>query len=235
MKEKEWEKLLRIKTTGRDDTRSDTFRYPYEPTSYEVLERLANTGIIGKNNTLLDYGCGKGRVSIFMAYQTKCHSIGIEYDERIYNRALANKTDAVSGNKVKFLCVDAVGFKIPDNVDRFFFFNPFSVEIFKSVLANIIDSYYENQREMLVMCYYPSDEYLMCLSQEYNVTFVEEIDCSDISDGESRREKVVVYRVGEKWFFYKRYITNTVKSDTMQIITLQEDHNNGTHFKKRSI
>ena len=61
----------------------------------------------------------------------------------------------------------------------------FLVEIFKSVLANIIDSYYEAQREMLVMCYYPSDEYLMCLSQEYNVTFVEEIDCSDVSDGES--------------------------------------------------
>ena len=133
-----------------------------------------------------------------MAYQTKCHSIGIEYDERIDNRSLSNKADAVSGNKVKFIFADAVGFKIPDNVDRFFFFNPFSVEIFKSVLANIIDSYYENQREMLVMCYYPSDEYLMCLSQEYNVTFVEEIDCSDISDGESRREKVVVYRVGEK-------------------------------------
>ena len=64
MREKEWEKLLRIKTTGRDDTRSDRFRYPYEPTSYDVLERLANTGFIGKNNTLLDYGCGKGRVSI---------------------------------------------------------------------------------------------------------------------------------------------------------------------------
>ena len=58
MREKEWEKLLRIKTTGRDDTRSDTFRYPYEPTSYEVLERMANTGLISKNNTLLDYGCG---------------------------------------------------------------------------------------------------------------------------------------------------------------------------------
>ena len=193
-----WDKLLKIRTTGRDDSKADQYRYPYEPTPYSVLERLANSGLIRKNNTLIDYGCGKGRVDYFMAYQTKCHSIGIEYDERIYNRALANKTDAVSGNKVKFLCVDAVGFKIPDNVDRFFFFNPFSVEIFKSVLANIIDSYYENQREMLVMCYYPSDEYLMCLSQEYNVTFVEEFDCSDISVGESRREKVVVYRVGEK-------------------------------------
>ena len=197
MKEKEWEKLLRIKTTGRDDSRSDTFRYPYEPTSYQVLERLSNTGLIGKSNTLLDYGCGKGRVSIFMAYQTKCHSIGIEYDERIYNRALSNKVEAVSGNRVEFLCEDAVKFKIPDNVDRFFFFNPFSVEIFKSVLANIIDSYYMNQREMLIMCYYPSDEYIMYLSQEYNVTFVDEIDCSDISDGEVRREKVVVYRVGK--------------------------------------
>ena len=65
------------------------------------------------------------------------------------------------------------------------------------MLENIIDSYYEALRELLIICYYPSDEYLMCLSQEYNVTFVEEIDCSDVSDGEAEREKIVVYRVGE--------------------------------------
>ena len=28
MTEKDWEKLLRIKTTGRDDSRSNTYRYP---------------------------------------------------------------------------------------------------------------------------------------------------------------------------------------------------------------
>ena len=67
-----------------------------------------------------------------------------------------------------------------------------------SFKENLIHWFDENQREMLVMCFDPSDEYLMCLSQEYNVTFVEEIDCSDMSDGESRRENVVVYRVGEK-------------------------------------
>mgnify|MGYP000497730782 CR=1 FL=1 len=195
MKEKEWEKLLRIKTTGRDDTRSDTFRYPYEPTSYEVLERLANTGFIGKNNTLLDYGCGKGRVSIFMAYQTKCHSIGIEYDERIYNRALANKADTVSGNRVQFLCEDAVGFKIADNVDRFFFFNPFSIEIFKSVLANIIDSYYEAQREMLIMCYYPSDEYISYLMTVEELMFTDEIVCMDLFPGEDPREKIAIFEL----------------------------------------
>ena len=83
---------------------------------------------------------------VMVAYHRKQYKkFLIEYDERIYNRALANKTDAVSGNRVQFLCEDAVVFKIADNVDRFFFFNPFSIEIFKSVLANIIDSYYEAQ------------------------------------------------------------------------------------------
>lgn len=51
---------------------------------------------------------------------------------------------------------------VPPNMGRdfllkqIFLFNPFSIEIFKSVLANIIDSYYEAQRELLIICYYPS-------------------------------------------------------------------------------
>lgn len=30
--ETQWDKLLKIKTTGRDDSHSDQYRYPYEPT-----------------------------------------------------------------------------------------------------------------------------------------------------------------------------------------------------------
>ena len=44
--ETQWDKLLKIKTTGRDDSHSDQYRYPYEPTSYMVLERLANSGLL---------------------------------------------------------------------------------------------------------------------------------------------------------------------------------------------
>ena len=58
--ETQWDKLLKIKTTGRDDSHSDQYRYPYEATSYMVLERLANSGLIRKNNTLIDYGPEKG-------------------------------------------------------------------------------------------------------------------------------------------------------------------------------
>ena len=66
--EQKWDKLLQIHTTGRDDSDSDQYRYPYEPTPYKVLERLANSGLLRKGNTLLDYGCGKGRVD-FLLYK----------------------------------------------------------------------------------------------------------------------------------------------------------------------
>lgn len=97
--ENQWDKLLKIKTTGRDDSRADQYRYPYEPTPYCVLERLANSGLISKKNVVLDYGTGKGRVCFFLSYQTRCSSIGVEYDDRIYAGARANQEQAVSGEK----------------------------------------------------------------------------------------------------------------------------------------
>lgn len=56
--EVKYDKLLKIKTTGRDDSRADQYCYPYEPTPYGVLERLAYCGYLGKKNHLIDYGCG---------------------------------------------------------------------------------------------------------------------------------------------------------------------------------
>ncbi len=76
-----WDKILKVKTSGRDDSNADRYHYPYEPTPYSVLERLANSGWIGRRDVVLDYGCGKGRVDFFLAYQAKAGVIGIEYDE----------------------------------------------------------------------------------------------------------------------------------------------------------
>ena len=125
--ETQWDKFLKIKTTGRDDSHSDQYRYPYEPTSYMVLERLANSGLIRKNNTLIDYGTGKGRVCFYLSYQTRCKTIGVEYDERIYQSASENKKTAVSGDRTTFVLSGAEDYKVPVDVDRCYFFNPFSV------------------------------------------------------------------------------------------------------------
>ena len=99
-----WDKLLHIKTMGRDDSQSDQYRYPYEPTPYSVLQRLANTGLIRKNNMLLDYGCGKGRVDFFLSYQTRCRCLGVEYDERIYEKVMARIMESYYEHPRQILC-----------------------------------------------------------------------------------------------------------------------------------
>ena len=194
MNESQWDKLLHIKTTGRDDSHSDQYRYPYEPTSYSVLERLANSGYIRKDNILIDYGCGKGRVSFFFAYQLRCHCIGIEYDERIFNIAVKNKVSAVSASKVDFINAKAEEYSVPAEADRFYFFNPFSAEILKKVMARIRESY--DGREKLLLFYYPSDEYIAWLMTVDDLMFVDEIDCGDLFDGNNSRERIMIFGFG---------------------------------------
>ena len=193
--ESQWDKLLKIKTTGRDDSHADQYRYPYEPTPYSVLERLANSGLIGKNNTLLDYGTGKGRVCFFLSYQTRCRFIGVEYDERIFSGAEENRLHAVSGNRTAFEMQAAETYPVPVEVDRCYFFNPFSVELLQKVLAQIYTSYYENPREILLFFYYPSEEYISCLMTEEQLLFYDEIDTRDLFEGNNEREKILIFEV----------------------------------------
>jgi len=195
MTENQWDKLLRIRTTGRDDSHSDSYRFPYEPTPYSVLERLADSGFITKKNTVLDYGCGKGRVSFFLSYQLRCRSVGIEYDDRIYGAAVENKMSAVSGERVDLVLAKAEDFAVPQAADRMFFFNPFSVEILKSVVNRILESWYENPGEIFLFFYYPSDEYVSYLMTVDELMFVDEIDCRDLFEKDDSRERIMVFGV----------------------------------------
>lgn len=191
--ENTWDKLLHIKTSGRDDSNSDQYRYPYEPTPYCVLERLANSGFIRKGDAVLDYGCGKGRVSFFLSYQTKAKTIGIEYDRRIYDRAVENQKTGRA--KADFVASRAEEFDVPTNVNKCYFFNPFSVEILRAVMARIIESYYDAPREILLFFYYPSDEYIGYLMTVDELEFYDEIDCTDLFEGDDRRERIMIFRL----------------------------------------
>ena len=191
--EKTWDKLLKIKTTGRDDSNSDQYRYPYAPTPYGVLERLANSGYIRKKDVVLDYGCGKGRVDFFLSYQTKARTIGIEYDERIYQSAIENQKNAVSKSKTEFVLERAENYEVPELVNRCYFFNPFSVELLRKVMARIIKSYYENPREMFLMFYYPSEEYISYLLTVDELEFYDEIDCGDLFEKKDSREQIMIF------------------------------------------
>ena len=194
-KEAAWDKLLKIKTTGRDDSHADCYNYPYEPTPYCVLERLASSAMITSKDTMLDYGSGKGRVSFYLAYETKARTIGVEYDERLYKKAMDNKETAVSAARTAFFLQNAEEYEVPDMVTRCVFFNPFSVEILRKVLARILESYYGCPREILLFFYYPSDEYVSYLMTVEELEFVDEIDCSDLFEGSDSRECIMIFKM----------------------------------------
>jgi SAM-dependent methyltransferase len=192
-KESTWDQRLQIQTVGRDDTNADEYRYPYEPTPYRVLERLADSGLIGQGDAVLDYGCGKGRVGFFLTHRTKANTIGIEYDARIYEDALENqKTASV---KPDFVLTRAEEYKVPAEVNRCYFFNPFSVEILHTVMARIIESYYENPREVFLFFYYPSDEYISYLMTVNELEFYDEIECDDLFEGKDARERILIFQL----------------------------------------
>ena len=193
--ENTWDKLLRIQTTGRDETNADAYHHPYEPTPYAVLERLADSGLIGNEDVLLDYGCGKGRVGFFLAHQTGARVIGVEYDDRIYERALENQKTAAVSAKADFVLTRAEEFKLPETVNRCYFFNPFSVEILQKVMARIIESYYENPRQLFLFFYYPADEFLAYLMTVEELEFYDEIECGDLFAGKDIRERILIFEL----------------------------------------
>ena len=193
--ESTWDTTLQIRTSGRDDLNSDEYRYPYEPTPYCVLERMVGSGFFSQDHMVLDYGCGKGRVGFFLAYRAKSKTIGIEYDERIYESALTNQKTTLSRIKPEFVLTRAEKYEVPEAVDRCYFFNPFSVEILHKVMARILDSYYDHPREIFLFFYYPSDEYISYLMTVDALEFYDEIECDDLFPGNDPRERILIFQL----------------------------------------
>ena len=190
-----WDAALGVKTIGRDDANADAYHHPYEPTPYTVLERLADSGLIGREDVVLDYGCGKGRVGFFLSHQTGARVIGIEYDDRIYAEALLNRNDAASRAKAEFVLTDAETYAVPPAVNRCYFFNPFSLEILRKVMARILESWYEQPRRLLLFFYYPADEYLAYLMTVEELEFYDEIECEDLFAGKDARERILIFEL----------------------------------------
>ena len=96
---------------------------------------------------------------------------------------------------MKFLMVEAEEYKVPPEVNRYYFFNPFSVELLRKVMARILESHYENPREALLFFYYPSEEYISYLMTVDELEFYDEIDCKDLFAGNDERERILIFMI----------------------------------------
>ena len=146
-----------------------------------------------ENDVVLDYGCGKGRVSFFLSHQTKAKAIGIEYDDHIY--AVAQKNQISAQTAATFCLAKAEAYSVPQDVNRCYFFNPFSVEILHKVMARILESWYEHPREIYLFFYYPADEYISFLMTVDELEFYDEIECEDLFEGNDPRERIMIFNL----------------------------------------
>ena len=193
LNQQQWDKKLKIRTTGRDASGADAYRYPYEPTDYCVLQRLADSGLITAANVLVDYGCGKGRVGIFLHHVIGCRTVGVEYDGDVYAAALENLR-AYGKDGVSIVCAAAESYPVED-ADCFYFFNPFSLEVLQSVYARILESYYGKLKRHRLFFYFPSDAYVSWLMARSELQFLQQIDCRDLFPGSGERERILVFEL----------------------------------------
>lgn len=91
MNEKEYDQLLNITTTGKQKVYSVTSHYHrYEPTPYEALEGLFREYHLKQGDRVVDFGCGKGRISFYINHFYQNAVTGVEVNEDFYKDALNN-------------------------------------------------------------------------------------------------------------------------------------------------
>ena len=200
MTDNEYEKLLQIKTSGEQKIFNESLHYHrYEPTSYHALDLLCTTYEFKETDSVIDFGCGKGRLNFYLNYKFNCNVTGIEmnnyfYQECIHNKNSYLKLQRYTEDKIQFLNCFAQDYEIDNKDNKFYFFNPFSVQIFIKVFGNIMNSVDRYYRPVDIILFYPSEDYIYYL--ENNTAFIlkHEIRINNLYKDDAR-QKFLIYRL----------------------------------------
>lgn len=200
MNEKYYEELLNIDTCKEQEGFNDSIHYNrYEATPYSALKELFSVYAVHTTDNIVDYGCGKGRLLFYINYFFKATVTGIEMDINFYNDSLENKKLYLQkynyiDDKITFLNCYAEKYKISKYNDKFYFFNPFSIQIFMKIIDNIYDSLEENERTVDLILYYPSEDFIYYLDNCTNFTLYKEVKLKDLYYKDNR-ERFLIYRL----------------------------------------
>ncbi|GAB4073861.1 class I SAM-dependent methyltransferase [Barrientosiimonas marina] len=171
MKEYRYDKLLNIKTRRKKWIHADLHHNPYEPTPYHALETLCHNYHITSHDQIVDFGCGKGRLNFFSHYYYQASVTGVEMNYKLFKEAIKNRYRYMEQTKqatdpISFHCCLAEDYRIDPADNRFYFFNPFSIQVFKQVVNNILHSAAQSAREIELIMYYASNAYIRFLDGE---------------------------------------------------------------------
>jgi len=198
MEEILYDDLLGIKTEGFQKGFSSSNHYHrYEPTPYSALEKLFSEYKLYPTDQVVDFGCGKGRLLFYIHHYFHASVVGVEMNEYLYHEAVKNQMKYLKKYKkhqsrITFQNCIAEEYRIDQLDNKFYFFNPFTIQIFMKMIRKILDSYEENRREIDVVLYYASEDYTYFLDNYTSFEFKKEIVLEGLPDP---YERFLVYRL----------------------------------------
>ncbi|NRD77771.1 methyltransferase [Bacillus sp. BRMEA1] len=200
MKEHYYDKLLHIKTRGDQQGFHKSLHYHrYEPTPYSALEQLFEKYEVKSSDQVVDFGCGKGRLNFYIHYFYHASVTGIEMDESLYKSAESNLNSYIRKTKnrpdrIRFHYCLAEDYEIDPGDNRFYFFNPFSIQVFRTIVNHILLSVEMIKREIELVLYYPSEDYIFYLENDTPFELLQEITLQHQYPN-NPNERFLIYRL----------------------------------------
>ncbi|MBT2680947.1 methyltransferase [Bacillus sp. ISL-35] len=197
MNEQLFDRMLNVRTTGQQKGFMPSLHYHrYEPTPYSALELFFREYELSRHDKIVDFGCGKGRLNFYLNHQFNTTVTGIEMNEIFYSEALENKLNYLKNHRnradaLHFQCILAEDYEIRQDENKFYFFNPFTVQIMMKVVNNILLSFEREPREIDLILYFPSEDYIFYLESQTPFELVFEYKLPD----PNLNERFLVYRL----------------------------------------
>ncbi|HEX6595091.1 MAG TPA: class I SAM-dependent methyltransferase [Bacillota bacterium] len=196
MSERKFDQWLGIKTVGiRELKQSEHNRY--EATPYKALDQLFKSYTFHHTDRVVDFGCGRGRTMFYIHHHFHIPVTGIEAHDKTFEEALNNKYSYRQRAKhipapISFEYGLAEHYHIDEKDNTFYFFNPFSLSIFKKVVDNILQSFATERRRIEIIFYYPLPPFEKFLQTETPFKLLNKINVPGVH---GKYGKFLIYRL----------------------------------------
>jgi 16S rRNA G966 N2-methylase RsmD len=156
------------------DISADSVEYgrQYQPIFVKHLSRILKAVKPTKDDVLVDFGSGKGRVLLISATYPFKKVVGVEFSEELCSIAEKNVEIFKSKEKlcpIEIHCIDAGKYEIKKEETILFFFNPFEKVIMQKVIENIERSYFEHPRKIKIVYFNLKSQDLRDFSKEFKL------------------------------------------------------------------
>lgn len=195
MSERKYDRSLRIQTLGIREL-EEANHNRYEATPYVALDKLVEEYKINETDKLVDFGCGRGRSMFYFHHHFHIPVTGIEADDKTFDEALDNKASYrhEAGHieaPIYFEYGLAENYELNKEDNLFYFFNPFSLTIFKKIVENILQSVKAHPRTVDIIFYYPLNEFMQFLQKDTPFELITQINVPGIH---GEHGKFAIYR-----------------------------------------